>query len=127
MKAMDAVRIENAVDSHGGLEAAYRSEKPRFMARLRAAGRTLEEAEDLLHDVYAETRDRLHLVAGIVNLPAWINALLTRRMIDAWRHEKARATSGITDVTEETQREIISEVGLDPRSAGWLRRRCSAG
>jgi len=104
-------------DSHERLEKAYRSEKPRFLARLRAAGRTLEEAEDILHDVYAETMERLHLVAGIHNLPAWLNSLLTRRLIDAWRHERVRAASGETDVTEDTLREIISAVGLDPHDA----------
>ena len=57
-------------DSNGRLEKAYETEKPRLLARLRAAGRTLEEAEDLVHDVYAETVERLPLVAGIRNLPA---------------------------------------------------------
>jgi len=99
---------------------AYKSEKPRFLARLRAAGRTLEEAEDLVHDVYAETMERLDLVANIRNLPAWINSLYTRRRIDAWRHERVRAASGETDVTEDTLREIISGVGLDPQD-GFVR------
>jgi len=57
---------------------------------MRAAGRSLEEAEDLIQDAYAETMERLHLVAGILNLPAWINSLVTRRMIDSWRHERVR-------------------------------------
>jgi RNA polymerase sigma factor (sigma-70 family) len=99
------------------LEQAYRSEKPRFVARLLAAGKSLEEAEDIVHDVYAETMERLSLVSGIVNLPAWINSLLTRRLIDAWRHDKVRAVSGETDVAEETLREIIAGVGLDPQDA----------
>ena len=107
-------------DSHDRLEKAYTSEKPRFLARLRAAGRTLEEAEDIVHDVYAETVERLHLVADIANLPAWINTLFTRRLIDAWRHERVRAASGETDVAEETLREIISGVGLDPQD-GFIR------
>ena len=104
----------NNSDAHRRLEKAYRSEKPRFMARLRAAGRTLEEAEDLVHDVYAEIMERLHLVAGIRNLPALINFLFTRRLIDAWRHERVRAACGETDVAEETLREIIAGAGLDP-------------
>jgi RNA polymerase sigma factor (sigma-70 family) len=110
----------NNRDAHQRLENAYRSEKPRFMARLRAAGRTLEEAEDLVHDVYAETMERLHLVAGIRNLPAWINSLFTRRLIDAWRHDRVRAASGETDVTEETLREIIAGAGFDPQD-GFVR------
>jgi RNA polymerase sigma factor (sigma-70 family) len=101
-------------DTQRRLAQAYRSEKPRFLARLRAAGRTLEEAEDLVHDVYAETLERLPVVAGIRNLPAWINSLFTRRLIDAWRHDRVRAASGETDVAEETLREIIAGTGLDP-------------
>ena len=104
-------------ESHERLERAYKSEKPRFMARLRAAGRSLEEAEDLVHDVYAETMEKLHLVANIHNLPAWINSLFTRRVIDAWRHERVRAASGETDVTEDTLQEIISGAGLDPQDS----------
>jgi len=96
------------------VEEAYRREKPRLLARLRAAGRTLEEAEDLVHDVYTETMERLPLLSGIRNLPAWINSLFTRRLIDAWRHDRVRAASGETDVTEETLREIIAGAGLDP-------------
>jgi len=103
-----------ASDAHRRVEQAYRSEKPRLLARLRAAGRTLEEAEDIIHDVYAETMERLHLVPDIRNLPAWINSLFTRRLIDAWRHERVRAASGEIDVTEETLREIIAGTGLDP-------------
>jgi len=102
-------------ESHQRLEQAYRSEKPRFMARLRRAGHTLEEAEDIIHDVYAETMERLHLVAGIANLPAWINSLFTRRLIDAWRHQKVRRSSGETDVTEETLRVILAGAGFDPQ------------
>ena len=110
----------NNHDAHQRLEQAYRSEKPRFLARLRAAGRTLEEAEDLIQDVYAETMERLHLVAAIRNLPAWINSMFTRRLIDAWRHERVRAASGETDVTEEILREIIAGAGLDPQD-GYIR------
>jgi RNA polymerase sigma factor (sigma-70 family) len=107
-------------DANQRLAQAYRSEKPRFLARLRAAGRTLEEAEDLIHDVYAETMERLSLIGGIRNLPAWINSLFARRLIDAWRHERVRAKSGETDVTEETLREIIAGAGLDPQD-GFVR------
>ena len=117
---MDNDRPRGNSDSHERLEKAYKSEKSRFLARLRAAGRSLEEAEDFVHDVYAETMERLDLVANIHNLPAWINALFTRRLIDAWRHERVRAASGETDVAEDTLREIISGVGLDPQD-GFVR------
>ena len=104
-------------DTQKRLEEAYTREKPRLLARLRSAGRTLEEAEDLVHDVYAEVMERLPLVATVRNLPAWINGMVTRRMIDAWRHDRATAAAGETDVAEDTLREIISGVGLDPQDS----------
>ena len=88
---MEENRKSDSAESRRRVENAYRSEKPRLMARLRAAGRTLEEAEDLIHDVYAETMERWTLLADVRSLPAWINSLISRRMIDAWRHEKVRA------------------------------------
>jgi len=117
MKTMTHNRCAENTDASSRLEQAYKSEKPRLMARVRAAGRSLEEAEDLVHDVYAETLAHLPLVAGIRNLPAWINTLFTRRLIDAWRHEKVRKASGETTVAEETLREIIKGAGVDPQEA----------
>ena len=118
--AMEYELVLRNLEANRRVEEAYRSEKPRFIARLRAAGRTLEEAEDLVHDVYAETMARLHLVPDIRNLPAWINSLFTRRLVDAWRHERVRERSGETDVAEETLREIIAGAGLDPQD-GFIR------
>jgi len=109
----DQCNPEN-IDAHRRLVKAYKSEKPRFLARLRAVGRSLEEAEDLIHDVYAETMERLPLISSIRNLPAWINSLFKRRLIDAWRHDQVRTSYGETDVAEETLREIIAGAGLNP-------------
>ena len=96
------------------LRKAYESEKPRFLARLRRAGRSLEEAEDIVHDLYAESMERLGVITTVQNLPAWLNSLFKRRLIDRWRHEQVKEAAGETDVAEETLREIISGVGLDP-------------
>ncbi len=96
------------------IEEAFRRERPRHMARLRASGRSLEEAEDFVHDLYLETLERMPFVSSIRNLPAWINSLFTRRLIDAWRHEQVRKASGEVDVAEETLQEIIAGTGLDP-------------
>jgi RNA polymerase sigma factor (sigma-70 family) len=117
---MNKDRARSTGDSEKRLAEAYQSEKPRLLARLRAAGRTLEEAEDMVQDAYTEVLERLPLVATIRNLPAWINALVTRRMIDAWRHDRARAASGEADVAEDTLREIIADTGLDPMD-GFVR------
>jgi len=114
MYAMKNEASPDRNESHRRIEEAYRKQKPGLLARLKAAGRTLEEAEDFVHDLYAETLERFNLVAEIRSLPAWINSLFTRRMIDLWRHEQVRKVCGEADIAEETLREIISGTGLDP-------------
>jgi len=104
-------------NDQGRITEAYQKERPRLLARLRAAGQGLEEAEDLVHDVYVETMERLPLVSGIRNLPAWITSLVTRRMIDLWRHKRVQRAAGERDVAEETLEEIIAEAGFDPLDA----------
>lgn len=101
-------------ESSGRLEQAYRSEKSRFISRLRATGRSLEEAEDFVQELYAETLGRLSALPRILNIPAWLNALFSRRLIDIWRHERVRKKCGETDVAEGVLQEIISAAGLDP-------------
>lgn len=102
------------IDVHQRLEKAYKSQKPRLLARLYAIGRSLEEAEDFVHDVYVEIIEHLPLISSIRNLKAWINSLFKRRLIDRWRHKQVRIAAGETDVAEETLREIISGIGLNP-------------
>ncbi|MFA6504866.1 MAG: sigma-70 family RNA polymerase sigma factor [Treponemataceae bacterium] len=109
-----AARIEKDEQSRKRLEAAYHSEKPRFMARLRSSGKNLEDAEDIVHDLYVETMERLSLLNSVHNLPAWLNSLFGRRLIDVWRRERTRAAAEEIDVAEETLREIITSTGLDP-------------
>ena len=109
--------VLSPADAHQRLEETYQSEAPRLLARLRRAGRTLEDAEDLVHDVFAETMESLPVVEPIRNLPAWTNALLRRRLIDAWRHERVQEAAGETEVVEETLYDIIAGAGLDPQDA----------
>ncbi|MBN2659602.1 MAG: sigma-70 family RNA polymerase sigma factor [Spirochaetales bacterium] len=118
---MDQKKNLEQHESKERLSRAYESEKPRLMARIRAAGKSLEETEDMIHDVYTETWGKLDRLNSIINLPAWLNSLVTRRLIDAWRHDKVKQSAGETDAAEETIREVITGVGLDPLD-GYVRR-----
>jgi RNA polymerase sigma factor (sigma-70 family) len=96
------------------IAAIFRKQQPSLIARLRAGGRTYEEAEDLVQEVYAEILERLPFVGAIRNLPAWINSLVRRRSIDLWRRKQTAAAIGHVEVAEETLREIVAGVGLNP-------------
>lgn len=99
------------------LGKAYAAEKPRLLARLRRAGRTLEEAEDLVHETFVEALGRLPLLEKVRNLGAWLNVASTRRAIDLWRRDGLRRSKGEADVPEETLSEIIAATGFDPHDA----------
>jgi RNA polymerase sigma factor (sigma-70 family) len=114
VKTMKNERPASRNSTHLRVEEAYISEKPKIVARLRAAGRSLEEAEDLVHEVYTEIMERLPLLDEIRNLPALINSLITRRWIDLWRHEQVRSASGETDAAEEILNEVIAGAGFNP-------------
>lgn len=96
------------------VEDAYKKDKAGMTARLRAAGRTLEEAEDFVHDLYTETLQHIPVLSEIRNLSAWMNTLFKRRIIDDWRRTKRKQAAGETDIAEETISEIIAGTGLDP-------------
>jgi RNA polymerase sigma factor (sigma-70 family) len=119
---MEGTIRKTPIESLERITEAYSAERPRLLARLKRAGKTIQEAEDFIHDVYAETLERLPLVPSIRNLPAWLNSLLGRRLIDAWRHERAKRSAGETAIAEETLEEIISGVGFDPHD-GYVRER----
>lgn len=102
------------------IEEQYLNDRKRLLARVRAAGRTLEEAEDFVQDMYAEVMEHVAVIPDIGNLAAWINTLFGRRLIDDWRRRKMRRMRGECDVEEEVLREILVETGLDPLEQ-WVR------
>jgi DNA-directed RNA polymerase specialized sigma24 family protein len=103
-----AKKAQAGNESYRRLEDAYPREITRLLARLRAAGRTLEEVGILVHDVYAEILERMPLMPGSRNLRVWIHSLVNRRMIDSWRNDPVRTACGETGVAEEMLREVIA-------------------
>lgn len=114
MKRMEQNKKENSRKTRYQVETAYYSERKQLTTRLRSMGRSLEDAEDMVHDLYAELLERIPFYSEIKNISAWLNSLLTKRLIDVKRHEQVRKKTGETDVAEETLREIISGTGLNP-------------
>ena len=114
MNAMnDDLKTKNK-ESLRRLESSYSKQKAGFTARLRAAGRSLEEAEDIIHDLYEEMVRYMPVIGSIRNLSAWMNTMFKRRMIDDWRKRETRKTAGEIDIAEDTLCEIIAGSGLDP-------------
>ncbi len=112
MKTM--IQIKTKTTDTRRLEESYIQDRLSFFTRIRAAGRTLEEAEDILQDLYTEAVDRIPLLPEINNLTGWLHTLLTRRIIDLWRHDRVRRKAGETGVADEVIQEIIDGACLNP-------------
>lgn len=112
MKIMIQTTTEETVINR--LEESYNQDRPSFFARIRAAGRTLEEAEDILQDLYTEAVCKIPLLPEINNLTGWLHTLLTRRIIDWWRHDRVRKNAGDTGVADEVIQDIIVGACLNP-------------
>lgn len=87
------------------------------MARLRKTGRSLEEAEDFVHELYAETLGRVPNLSLIDNLGAWFNKLFTRRVTDLWRREQTYSRLGGVDMDPDVLDEIMVGLEIDPMEA----------
>lgn len=96
------------------LEETWKKEHPKLLSRARRGGRSLEDAQDLVGDVFAETLSKLGALGTIVNPAAWINTLLGRRIIDAWRRSKAGAEKGLQTMEGSLLAEVAPSLGLDP-------------
>jgi RNA polymerase sigma factor (sigma-70 family) len=96
------------------LEAAYRNDRGRLLAFALRMGRNLQEAEDVLQDVFTSALARLDLVAALGNPSGYLATAVRNRLLDLWRRARSRRRAGEVDVAEETIDEIVEAVGLDP-------------
>jgi len=96
------------------VEAAYRKDGNRLLARAKRLARNREDAEDALQDAFASALGSLDLLAAVGNLPGWLFTALRNRLSDLWRREAVRTHAGELRVSAETLAEIAEATGLNP-------------
>jgi RNA polymerase sigma factor (sigma-70 family) len=96
------------------IEAAYRENGNRLLESARRAVRNPADAEDAVQDVFLRLVENMDVVDSILNLPAWIYRGVRNRVIDLWRHARAKRRAGETDVSAETLEEVMTAAGFDP-------------
>ena len=84
------------------------------MAFARKMGRSAQEAEDLLQDVFASALSRLELFSALSNPAGWLATAVRNRALDLWRRSRTRRRAGEVDVPDATIDEIAEAIGLDP-------------
>lgn len=88
------VRKEPAMDLTMQIEQLYRTDRKKFLGFIRQRVRTQEEAEDILHDVFANVLAAAqHVDKPIENVASWVFTAVRNRIIDSYRKKKAEAFS----------------------------------
>jgi RNA polymerase sigma-70 factor (ECF subfamily) len=96
------------------IEAAYRENGRRLVMRARKSVRNPADAEDAVQDVFLRLLENVDVVDSILNLPAWIFRGVRNRVIDLWRHARAKKRAGETEVSAEAIEEVMGAAGFDP-------------
>lgn len=87
-------RKEQAMDLTTQLEQLYRTDRKKLLGFIRQRVKTQEEAEDILHDVFANVLAAAQTVdKPIENVASWVFTAVRNRIIDSYRKKKADAFS----------------------------------
>jgi RNA polymerase sigma factor (sigma-70 family) len=105
--------MEMALKNEIGI--AFEQEKHRLLGFIRGKVKTLEEAEDILQDVFFQTLDGISVTSRIDNLIGWLYAVARNRIIDHYRKKRPETTS-VNHEDEFSLNRILDDSGLHPES-----------
>jgi RNA polymerase sigma factor (sigma-70 family) len=97
------------------IESLYRKEGGKLLRYIRGRVRSLEEAEDILQDVFASTLDGISVTDRIDHLLAWLYTAARNRIIDSYRRRKPAAISVDRDGAPFLK-ELLSDPSFHPES-----------
>jgi RNA polymerase sigma factor (sigma-70 family) len=71
------------------LEKAYRNERSSLLGFIRSRTGSLEEAEDLLQDVFFQAIRAASVTDPIENVVGWLYTIARNKIIDSYRRKKS--------------------------------------
>jgi RNA polymerase sigma factor (sigma-70 family) len=94
------------------LEKVYRSERKSLLGFIRSRTGSLEEAEDLLQDVFFQAIRAASVTDPIENVVGWLYTIARNKIIDRYRRRKD--TVSLQQEREEVMLEdLIADSGID--------------
>jgi RNA polymerase sigma factor (sigma-70 family) len=102
---MEAVLVQR-------LEKVYRSERNSLLGFIRSRTGDLEEAEDLLQDVFFQALRAASVTEPIENIVGWLYTIARNKIID--RYRRKRSTVSLQQEREDiTLEELLVDSGID--------------
>jgi RNA polymerase sigma factor (sigma-70 family) len=102
---MEAVLVQR-------LEKVYRSERSSLLGFIRSRTGSLEEAEDLLQDVFFQAIRAASVTDPIENVVGWLYTIARNKIIDRYRRKK-NTVSLQQEREEVTLEELLADSGID--------------
>lgn len=94
------------------LEKVYRSERSSLLGFIRSRTGSLEEAEDLLQDVFFQAIRAASVTEPIENVVGWLYTIARNKIID--RYRRKRNTVSLQQEREDvTLEELLTDSGID--------------
>lgn len=94
------------------LGRVFDAEKDRLLSFIRQRVDRIEDAEDILQDVFFLTLNGYSVTRPIENLAGWLYVSAKNRIIDLYRR-RSRNPAG-SEIDESTLESLIAEAGFDP-------------
>jgi RNA polymerase sigma factor (sigma-70 family) len=97
---------------------AYTKEKNGLFAFIRNRTSSIEEAEDILQEVFESAILRANVTEPIENFTSWLYTIARNRLIDWYRKKKLKTISmqeeaGHSDDESKTIEDLIDDAGID--------------
>lgn len=94
------------------LEKVYRNERKSLLGFIRSRTGSLEEAEDLLQDVFFQAIRSASVTEPIENVIGWLYTIARNKIIDRYRRRKT--TVSLQQEREDTTlEELLADSGID--------------
>jgi RNA polymerase sigma factor (sigma-70 family) len=97
----------------GKLERAYKNESKKLLGFIRSKISSIEDAEDILHDVFLSAVNNINITEPIDNLAGWIYTIARNRIIDWYRKKKNRTVSLHQIKNDISLEEMIQDAGIN--------------
>ncbi len=99
------------------LARSYRQERHKLLGYIRSRVSNIEDAEDILHDVFVSAVNGVSLTRPMENLAAWLFTIARNKIIDQYRRKKLKTVSLYNNDANESNNlsliDIIKAEGID--------------
>ena len=99
--------LQNKVETDSEIEQIVQKEKKRLLNFIRQRTPTVEDAEDILQDVFYELVESYRLMKPVEQLASWMFTVARNKITDLYRKKKPTSLEDVMHVNEEADEPLL--------------------